>query len=124
MARYVSEIDFEGGEAMTQKKIHILTRDVEILDAETQLTRALICINPHEKSTEYTDLSQVWHDAKEEPKKRRLIVGIDDDGASIYKCIDQDNSDWLSFAECNGLTRWAYIEDLLPKGGKLCKNKF
>ena len=27
------------------------------------------------------DLSQVWHDAKEEPKERRLIVGIDDDGA-------------------------------------------
>lgn len=48
---------------MMPKKIHILTRYVEILDAETQLTRALICINPHEKSTEYTDLSQVWHDA-------------------------------------------------------------
>ena len=101
---------------MTPKKMHVLTRYVEILDAETQLTRAWICINPHEKSTEYTDLSQVWHDVKEEPEKKRLIVGIDEDGVSIYKWADQDN-DWLSFAEWYSLTRWAYIDDLLPKEG-------
>ena len=101
---------------MTPKKIHVLTRDIEILDAETQLTRAWVSINPHEKSTEYTDLSQVWHDVKEEPEKKRLIVGIDEDGVSIYKWADQDN-DWLSFAEWYSLTRWAYIDDLLPKEG-------
>ena len=101
---------------MTPKKIHILTRDVDILDAETPLTRAWVSINPHEKSTEYTDLSQVWHDVKEEPEKKRLIVGIDEDGVSIYKWADQDN-DWLSFAEWYSLTRWAYIDDLLPKEG-------
>ena len=101
---------------MIPKKIHILTRDIEILDAETQLTRAWVSINPHEKSTEYTDLSQVWHDVKEEPEKKRLIVGIDEDGVSIYKWADQDN-DWLSFAEWYSLTRWAYIDDLLPKEG-------
>ena len=103
---------------MTPKKIHVLTRYVEILDAETQLTRALICINPHEKSTEYTDLSQVWHDASEEPEKGVWMIGIYDDGVLIYKWVDQHNGYWLSFAECNGLTRWAYIEDLLPKGGE------
>ena len=53
---------------MTPTKIHILTRDIDILDAETQLTRAWVSINPNEKRTEYTDLSQVWHEAKEEPK--------------------------------------------------------
>lgn len=103
---------------MTPKKIHVLTKYVEILDAETQLTRALICINPHEKSTEYTDLSQVWHNAQKEPEKGKLMIGIDEDGASIYKWVDQNDGDWLSFAECNGLIRWAYLEDLLPKGGE------
>ena len=103
---------------MTPKKIHVLTKYVEILDAETQLTRALICINPHEKSTEYTDLSQVWHDAKEEPEKGKFMIGIDEDGFSIYKWVGQDECGWLSFAECNGLIRWAYLEDLLPKGGE------
>lgn len=103
---------------MIPKKIHVLTRYVEILDAETQLTRALICINPHEKSTEYTDLSQVWHEAKEEPEKGKLMIGIDEDGVSIYKWIYQYDCDWLYFAESNGLIRWAYIDDLLPKGGE------
>ena len=102
---------------MIPKKIHVLTRYVEILDAKTQLTRALICINPHEKSTEYTDLSQVWHDAKEEPEKGKFLIGIDEDGASVYKWVDQDD-DWMSFAECNRLFKWAYIDDLLPKGGE------
>ena len=104
---------------MIPKKIHVLTRYVEILDAETQLTRALICINPHEKSTEYTDLSQVWHNSKEEPEKGKLMIGIDEDGVSVYQWVGQHICGWLSFAEDNGLIRWAYIEDLLPKGGEI-----
>ena len=67
------------------------------------------------QNREYTDLSQVWHDAKEEPEKGQLMIGVDEDGASIYKWVDQNDGDWLSFAECNGLTRWAYINDLIPK---------
>ena len=70
------------------------------------------------QNREYTDLSQVWHDAKEEPEEKRLIVCIDDDGASIYKLTDQVEGAWLCFAECFGLIRWAYIDDLLPEGGE------
>ena len=103
---------------MIPKKIHILTRYLEILDAETPLTRAWVSLNPHEDRTEYTDLSQVWHDAKEEPEKGKLIIGIEEDGASIYKWVNQNVGDWLYFAECFGLIRWAYLEDLLPKGGE------
>ena len=66
------------------------------------------------QNREYTDLSQIWHEVKEEPEKGKLLIGIDEDGVSIYKWADQDN-DWLSFAECNGLFKWAYIGDLLPK---------
>ena len=70
------------------------------------------------QNREYTDLSQVWHDAKEEPEKGKLMIGIDEDGVSVYTWVGQDICGWLSFAECNGLIRWAYIEDLLPKGGE------
>ena len=69
------------------------------------------------QNREYTDLSQVWHDAQKEPEKGKLLIGIDEDGVSIYRWVDQDN-DWLSLAEGFGLTRWAYADDLLPKGGK------
>lgn len=68
---------------------------------------------------ELVDLSKVWHNAKEEPEKGKLMIGIDEDGVSVYKWVGQDECGWLSFAEFNGLIRWAYIEDLLPKGGKL-----
>ena len=70
------------------------------------------------QNREYTDLSQVWHDAKEEPEKGKLIIGIDDNDALAYKWKNQNVGDWLYLAECFGLIRWAYIEDLLPKGGK------
>lgn len=72
------------------------------------------------QNREYTDLSQIWHEVKEEPEKGKLLIGIDEDGVSIYKWADQDN-DWLSFAEWYSLIRWAYIDDLLPKGGKAWK---
>lgn len=103
---------------MTPKKIHVLTRDLEILDAETPYTRALVSFNPRKDETEYTDLSQVWHDAKEEPEKGKLMIGIDEDGVSVYTWVGQDECGWLSFAEFNGLIRWAYVDDLLPRGGE------
>ena len=59
---------------MTPKKIHILARDLEILDAETQLTRVWVSLNPHKDRTEYTDLSQVWHDSSEIPQHDALIL--------------------------------------------------
>lgn len=104
---------------MIPKNIHILTRYVEILDAETQLTRALICINPHEKRTEYTDLSQVWHEPKEEPKIGEWILGEYQGGIyQTYLCGYVD-CEWSSYVKVFSLIRWAYIEDLMPKGGEL-----
>ena len=70
------------------------------------------------QNREYTDLSQVQHEAKEEPKKGELVIGIEEDGVSVYKWADQDYRGWPSFAEWSGLIGWAYADDLLPKGGK------
>ena len=121
---------------MTPKKIHIPTRDLEILDAETQLTRAWVSINPHKKRTEYTDLSQFWHDAKEEPEAHRQVVVIDNEDSSfcgIYRPYDNKGytpryqglywsgdeglagSIWVYWKD---VVKWAYIDDLLPKGGE------
>ena len=70
------------------------------------------------QNREYTDLSQVWHNAKEEPEKGRSIISIGTTGVSAYKWVDEWRCDWLDFAEWSELFRWAYIEDLLPKGGE------
>ena len=71
------------------------------------------------QNREYTDLSQVWHNAKEEPEKGKSIISIGSTGVSAYKWVDEWRCDWLDFAEWSELFRWAYIEDLLPKGGEL-----
>ena len=62
----------EGEIIMTPKKIHILTRDLEIIDAKIPLTRTWVSIYPHEDRTEYTDISQAWHKSKEEPEKGKF----------------------------------------------------
>ena len=59
----------------------------------------------------------VWHDASEEPMYNELMLGIDSDGVSLYKWCGQEDS-WNAFCCITGLVKWAYISDLLPKGGK------
>ena len=67
------------------------------------------------QNREYTDLSQVWHNAKEEPEKGKSIISIGSTGVSAYKWVDEWRCDWLDFAEWSELIGWAYIDDLLPK---------
>lgn len=94
---------------------------------EDNSVRGAVCISNHKDSfiegadwadehpkEGLIDLSQVWHDVKEEPEKDKLLIGIDEDDVSIYKWVGQD-TDWLSFAKWFRLTEWAYINDLLPK---------
>lgn len=67
----------------------------------------------------FIDLSKVWHEAKEEPEKGKSIISIGSTGVSAYKWVDEWRCDWLDFAEWSELFRWAYVDDLLPKGGEL-----
>ena len=65
---------------------------------------------------EYTDLSQVWHDANEEPRtKEWLLVQFDEyDYDTMYFYIGI----WCDLCKTYNVVRWAYIKDLLPKGGE------
>ena len=55
----------------------------------------------------------VWHDASEEPRCDELLLGEDTDGFSIYRWCGQEDY-WEIFVNETGLSRWAYIDDLLP----------
>ena len=61
--------------------------------------------------------ANVWHDASEEPRYEEFLLGEDTDGFSIYRWCGQEDY-WETFVNETGLSRWAYIEDLLPKGGE------
>lgn len=70
------------------------------------------------QNREYTDLSQLWHEAKEEPKKGECILGEYQGGiyqTYLYGYVD---CEWSSYAKVFSLIRWAYVNDLLPKGGE------
>lgn len=68
-------------------------------------------------SDEHPNLENKWHDASEEPRCNEIMLGMDSDGVSLYKWCGQEDS-WDSFCGITELIRWAYINDLLPKGGE------
>ena len=69
-----------------------------------------------ESKDNIVDLSEVWHDINEEPKQGAWFVGqIGEAAYDTFISSGKGMSNWL--AGCN-IKRWAYIDDLLQKGGK------
>lgn len=68
------------------------------------------------KNREYTDLSQVWHPIKEEPKIDEDVVLYDSYGNFVTKFYDCYVT-WDNIVAFHKVTMWAYIGDLIPKGG-------
>lgn len=72
---------------------------------------------------EYTDLSQVWHDASEEPMDRkRTIVLYVTNPVGVISCNYEDilltlGETWSDVLLAN-ISLWAYLDELLPKGGE------
>lgn len=75
----------------------------------------------------------VWHSADEEPEGRDWRILLEGkNGKDLRILLEGKNGNhwvtsryfmslyfdnWQKFAEDEALTRWAYINDLLPKGG-------
>lgn len=74
------------------------------------------------QNREYTDLSQVWHSASEEPKCKELIIVYCDDigGLPIDTLIypGRDAFPWEEVVKIYSIIYWAYAKDILPKGGE------
>ena len=71
-----------------------------------------------ERKDNIVDLSEIWHDITEEPKLGAWLVGQIGETAydTFISAIEGKRmSEW--FDGCN-IKRWAYIKDLLPKGGE------
>lgn len=78
---------------------------------------------------EYTDLSQVWHDASEIPQENHKNIIYQTNYYSMYNvhidfiptCLRSckiTSFSWDEFAKEVNMRRWVYINDLLPKGGE------
>ena len=88
----------------------------EMETAMCDVSRLLKCFI--ERKDNIVDLSEVWHDITEEPKIGSWFVGqIGKRSYDIFVSTIEGKrmSDW--FDGCN-IKRWAYLDDLLPKGGE------
>ena len=65
------------------------------------------------KWMQYALKQELWHHAAEEPKKGAPLLGIDADGVSLYKWVDQEPT-WNEFCYNSTLKKWCYIGDILP----------
>lgn len=73
------------------------------------------------QSREYTDLSQVWHPASEEPQGNEwdiLCNGLGWMLADQWVVKVGFGTEWAEFVKYHDITSWAYLSDLLPKGGE------
>lgn len=84
---------------------------------------------PHKDRTEYTDLSQVWHNTSDIPSLDKEIVGLMDNGAirvisrsriRVWSMMNDRKKIriWDTYTCIYKIVKWAYVDDLLPKGGE------
>ena len=90
-----------------------------ISEMETAMCNAMQLLKCFiERKDNIVDLSEVWHDITEEPKINSWFLGqIGKRSYDTYISAIEGKrmSEW--FDGCN-IKRWAYINDLLPKGGE------
>lgn len=110
---------------MIPKKLYISETEIDVFDEDTDIVRAWVANRlRNECMVEYTDLSQVWHQSEEEPEVGRQVLGIyyfDSKACSgvfenrFVAGIFMDDNLILAW---DSVLIWAYIDDLLPKGGE------
>lgn len=65
------------------------------------------------------DLSSLWHDASEEPEGyNRAILYQDAKGDCWVENMFLLHITWNEYIRVEMVDKWAYIKDLLPKGGE------
>ena len=90
-----------------------------------QLLKCLI-----ERKDNIVDLGELWHNKDTKPEINKLVVFQDeyDEDFSFTGFIDPDMPDYITLIDphtdldelchLDKLIKWAYVDDLLPKGGE------
>lgn len=72
-----------------------------------------------EIADEEPNLERIWHDAGEEPEIHKMFLAqIGDDVFETFVMYVDKNQYWKNWSNDVNIKMWAYIDDLLPKGGK------
>lgn len=79
------------------------------------------CIDGLKAADAEPNLERLWHDAVKEPQGDYIILcdGLNNMQWVVdYLHIDMVYANWQDYADAIKVNRWAYISDLLPKGGE------
>ena len=94
-----------------------MTREEEMIIESQKRYDDIAFLDGVKWADEHPNLESLWHDASEEPKEDVDILFISKNG-KVHKVskIDLSLYDWLK--DNDDIKHWAYISDLLPKGGE------
>lgn len=64
-------------------------------------------------------LKDLWHPAEEEPNHKAIRIYILGETraseSGVLPMLLRPNTNWKEFVVSHGVTRWLYVDDLLPK---------
>ena len=99
-----------------------MTREEEIIaEAKKYYSDSINCHNAFLHGVEWAELHpvDVWHEAKEKPRtKEWILVQFEEDEYQTLVLSDGMNTWFNNWVDEYRAIRWAYISDLLPKGGQ------
>ena len=89
----------------------------EIETAMCNAMQLLICFI--ERKDNIVDLSEVWHNVALKPDRGEdILIDTDTFGYDVVTAKWHSVERWASFVSLYVIKRWAYVDDLLPKGGE------
>ena len=99
-----------------------------ISEMETAMCNAMQLLKCFiERKDNIVDLGEVWHDTTEKPDGGKVVL-IDTCDGYIARTLASRSDEkwrclagiekWRSFVDIYIVKRWAYLDDLLPKGGE------
>ena len=100
----------------------------EIETAMCDVSRLLKCLI--DRKDNIVDLGSVWHNKEAKPEIKKLVVfqneyyedffftGFIDPDMPDYVTLIDPHTDLDELCHLDKLIKWAYIDDLLPKGGE------
>lgn len=76
------------------------------------------CIDGLNAADAKPNATKLWHSPNETPKGRKWKILYDNAYDAQLVADWRCGYNWRKFVKSQAITRWAYIKDLLPKGGK------
>lgn len=99
-----------------------MTREEQIIaEAKKRYYYDINCHNAFLHGVEWADEHpvDVWHEASEMPKEGEwILIQFDEDSYNTLVLCGMDADLYCAWCKKYDVIRWAYINDLLPKGGE------